>query len=322
VGLEGTGVRGAEVANLALTGKENPDAVAGLVLDDCRDCRVDNVLSAGMAKYGIWLRNNTCLCRISGCSLVGNRDANIFLESLSDGGPCGDFIPNLISDCVIYGGGRGVACSDTIVLNIVGCVVYQVDGPGFHITERSNSVLLSGCRTFQISSDAVVIEDSDEINLTGNTFCWHTGSGIVARRARWGTINGNAVIDSGSHNPGGSLFGTRFDELDEPIVLRDGIDLTDTHGYTVSGNAIFNWGVAPKMSVGIRERSSSGTNVITSNNVNYFEAAAVISDGTGSTATNNTGLDAQPHRTLDEPAGTVVQAFDRSRIDALIAETL
>lgn len=37
----------------------------------------------------------------------------------------GAFVPNLVTNCTIFGGGKGIETKRAIVLNIVGCMVYQ-----------------------------------------------------------------------------------------------------------------------------------------------------------------------------------------------------
>lgn len=58
-------------------------------------------------------------------------------------------------------------------------------------------------------------------------------------------------------------------------------------GFHVGGNAIFNWGVCPKMKYGIEEDSLSHNNNISNNNINYYAVKGVKSSGTGSIITDN-----------------------------------
>jgi hypothetical protein len=165
--------------------------------------------------------------------LAGNQKANLYLENLN-WGTYGNFIPNLVSNCTIYGGGKGIECNYVIVLNIIGCNIYQTNDIGIHIYKQSNSVLVNSCRTFQISSDAMVVEKSDELNVTGNIFCWSTGNGIVVKNAAWGNISGNNIIDNGSYNPGGINFKSTFDDVKEKMPLMNGISLSGVKGYVIN----------------------------------------------------------------------------------------
>jgi hypothetical protein len=90
-------------------------------------------------------------------------------------------VPNLVTNCIVYGGGKGIECSRTIVLNIVACVIYQSQDVAYYVGNTSNSVLISGCRSFQIGSHAVVADGSHEFNLSSNIFCWHEGHGMLVR---------------------------------------------------------------------------------------------------------------------------------------------
>lgn len=289
------GLDGVEISNLSVIADDSDNTIAGIILDDCGDCKVHDVFSCGFGKYGIWVKNNSFLCEIRGCSLAGNKKANIFMDHLANEGRSGDFIPNLISNCIIYGGGKGIECERTIVLNIVGCEVFQTEDIGYHIHTTSNSVLVSGCRTFQIGADAVVVEETHEFNLSSNIFCWATGHGVVIKDAGWGTICGNEIIDVGSYNSGDENFTTYFKDIPEDVKQYNGIELHKTRGYNITGNTIFNWGVAPKMEYGIFEDTDSSSNVITSNNVNFFSKKDVLSKGEDTVVNNNVGFADTPH---------------------------
>src|SRR6266542_3382251 len=125
-------------------------------------------------------------------ALAGNGRANLYLDTLR-AGQYGNFVPNLVTNCLIYGGGKGIECHRAIALNIVACAVHQTHGAAYHIHSRSHSVAISGARSYQISGDAVLVEDSHEFSLSGSVLCWHTGHGVAARDACWGTIAGNSV---------------------------------------------------------------------------------------------------------------------------------
>jgi parallel beta-helix repeat protein len=282
-------INGVEISGLTLTSGGNPDAKTGLILDYCGDVRVKNLFSLGFSEYGLWMKNHSFLCEISSCTFAGNKVANVFFDNLN-WGTVGNFIPNLLSECTIYGGGKGIDCHYVIVLNIVACNIFQTNDIGIHIREMSNSILVNGCRTFQISSDAVVVERSHELNVTGNIFCWSTGSGIVVNDAAWGTISGNNVIDNGSYNPGGINFKSRFEDVNEEMPLENGIELHKVRGFSITGNTIFNWNLAPKMKYGILEDASCFKNVIQANNINYFLEEDVLSLGRGTIASNNVSL--------------------------------
>lgn len=71
------------------------------------DCKVRDVFAVGFADYGIWVRNNSFLCEVRGCTLAGNDKANLYLHELARGN-YGDFIPTLVTNCIAYGGGKGI----------------------------------------------------------------------------------------------------------------------------------------------------------------------------------------------------------------------
>jgi hypothetical protein len=321
VGLRVEQRRDVEIQDLSIVA-EGGEAKTGLLIDDSGACQVRNVYCAGFARYGIWVRNNTFLCEIRGCTLAGNGEpgvgANLYLDHLARG-RYGNFVPNLITNCTIYGGGKGIECNRTIVLNIVACVVYQTQGAAYTVRNTSNSVLISGCRSFQITGPAVLVDDSHEFNLSSNIFCWHTEQGVLVRNCNWGTIAGNEVIDTGSYNPGGPDHATQFSELPDDVPQYNGIELLNAQGYSVTGNTVFNWGVCPKMLYGIREDAQSYRNTITGNNVNYYDEGDVLSEGRESIAGHNAGYPDLPYQS-GESAGTSVQSFEAELTARFIRE--
>jgi hypothetical protein len=313
----GEGIHGACVADLAVAAEPRGGGVAGVVLASCGDCRVRDVLALGFARYGVWIRSSSFLCEVRGCQLVDNREANLFLDTLREG-RAGDYIPNLVTNCMIYGGGRGIECKSAIVVNIVACAVYQTSDTAYYLHEDSNSVVLSGCRSFQISGDAVVVEDSHELNITGNIFCWHTGHGIVVRDSFWGTIAANEIIDTGSYNTGQRDRTSTHEDVPADFENRDGIRLSGVRGYHVGGNTVFNWGVAPPLAVGIREEERCLKNQIVNNNINWFRDADVISRGEGSTCEGNVSH-VEPYRGRWEREGKLaLQTFNTGLTRAFI----
>jgi parallel beta-helix repeat protein len=289
---------GVKITNISVL-NEDGNVDAGIIVDNSGSCNIKDLTVIGFPKYGIWFRNNTFLSTIDGCTVAGNLVSNIFLDSLSKNGRFGDFIPNTVSNTMIFGGGKGIETRNAIVANIIGCSIYQTKEVGIHLHSVSNSILVSGCRTFQIGSHAVLIEDTHELNVSGNIFCWHTGHGILVKNASWGTISGNEFIDNGSFNLGVKNNSMTFEEVEmKDLEFKNGILLQNVLGYHVGGNTIFNWGVCPKMSFGIEEDEISINNIITGNNINYYDLGAVKSNGKGTIVENNIGMAEIPYITL------------------------
>lgn len=293
------GVNGVTITDMRIVA--GPDGIAntGIILDYCGNCSVRDLICMGFAEHGIVMKNHCFLCEIRGCSLAGNTKANISLDNnkciIDETGTwqftrAGFCAPNLLSNCTIFGGGKGIELDGTTVANIVACTVYQTHDIGFHIHNTSNSVLISGCRTFQINGPALVVEDSHELNVSSNIFCWHTEHAITTTNARWGTIVGNEIIDTGSWNSELSVVNrTPSELLPETFEPFNGIHMVDTHGYTVNGNSIFNWQVCPSMRYGVYEDAASRKNVITGNNINLYSDDSVLSLGQGTIARDNVG---------------------------------
>jgi hypothetical protein len=304
VGVICKGLKGASISDLTIRPEVNHTGIAGVVLDDCGDCQVHQILCQGFGKYGIWMRNRSFLCEISSCQLADNNLANIFCEKLTGNGRGGDFVPNLINNSTIYGGGHGIECTQTIVLNIIGCVVFQSKEYGFYLRNNSNSVLISGCRTFQIEKHALVVEDTHEANISSNIFCWHRGHGIVLELAAWTTVTGNNIIDTGVRTRDGSEM--------NGVVVRD-----SCRGVLVNGNNIFNWGDQVPMHHGITEDPSCYNNQFVANNINYFTGSAIISQGKGTIVENNVSSGPKAFVSDGKPP---YPDFDTLRIEKFIRE--
>jgi uncharacterized Zn-binding protein involved in type VI secretion len=314
----GQGVKGAEVRDMALIGQG--ETGTGVILDACGDSKVRDLFCARMGDYGVWLRNDSFLCEVHGCSVAGSGKAGIFLDHLREG-PYGDYVPTMITNCIVYGGGKGIECKDAIVVNIVACAVYQTGDVAYHLHHTSNSVLISGCRSFQITGEAVRVEGTHEFNLSSNIFCWHTGHGVVIEDCYWGTICGNEVIDTGSYNPGGENFQTRFADVQGELPLFNGIELRHVRGYNVTGNTIFNWSVAPPMRYGIVEDEASYDNTISGNTVNYYTGEAVLSQGKNSVVGHNVGYGERPYND-EEGREARMQSFRVELTERFIAEQI
>jgi hypothetical protein len=258
---------------------------------------------------------------VSDCSLLGNQRTGILGYYLREG-RAGDYIANQIVNCTIAGGGNGMEFEQTIVANVIGCSVYHAKGVGYYVHSASNSISITGCRTFQITGTAVVVDDSHEFNCAGNIFCWSTEDGIVVRQSNWGTIVGNNVIDNGSYNPGGPNFQKHVSDAGPDKVLRDGIRLESCRGWSVTGNALFNWSICPPMNTPIRETGDSSDNVVAANNVNYYDNSTAIETSGARTGTyGNLGWGPSPHNSHGRPVDNpFLQSFRPEVTDRLIDE--
>jgi hypothetical protein len=322
VAISGDSLDHVVIADLFIKAPENnQNTQVGIVLDHCGGCVVKDVFCYNMRDYGIWLRNNSFLCEIRGCKIANSGKSNILLEKLKSGGRGGDFVPNLVTNSMVYGGGAGIECDNAIVVNIVACQAYMTSRPGFFIHNQSNSVLISGSRTFQILDNAVEVNNSDEINVSGNIFCWHTGHGIVLNNVAWGTISGNNVIDTGHINiepdekEKWSYWVDIPDTLNIKQHLKNGISLTgDTRGLIVNSNAVFNWGSNPPLQHGIFESASCQNNSILGNNINYSQRQGVKSNGKTTLVKNNVIEAQKPYRGFDSVEKNRLHRFELERL--------
>ena len=327
--IKGENVDKVLVADLAIkTEAGNEQGRVGVLLQQAGDCLVRDIFCLGMKEYGIWIREHCFLTEIRSCRLAACEKAGVFADNLFRDGRGGDFLPNLITNCIAYRCGVGFETKKAIVLHIVACMTHQCLQHGILLRDISNSVLVSGCRTYQTGGDAVVVRDSHEINIIGNTISWHVGHGIVLDNSIWGTISGNNIIDSGSTNMleearanGYDGSQSKFHKLETDVAdipLHDGIHIVNgSAGLTLTGNAIFNWPVCPPMEWGISEDASCRSNLMTGNNINYCKEGGIESLGTGSQESTN--LVVVEHPLIHKSYGTL-QFYDPTIIDEVIEQ--
>lgn len=324
VAIFGNAVNAATVTALACEPVVTGSAVAGIVFEGCGDSRVLDVFVKDFGRQGIVLRKGCFLSEIRGCQLAGNREVHLKLDDLNFG-RAGNWLPNQIANCTAYGGGKGIECDLAIVVNIIGCQFVQNRGCAIHVKNYSCSTLISGCRTFQIMGDAVVVESSHEVNITANTFCWHEGHGIVLENVIWGSVVGNNIIDTGSVNvreggvhPEHDFFLKPTADFDRAACQRNGIHVRgDTRGVNVTGNSLFNWPHVLPMKFGISEEATCRANAFTGNNANAFAAASGLDlrggdcMATGNQASVMTSL-------MPVQAADYLQVFQPEKLEAFV----
>lgn len=274
IGILLKGLKGARISDIAVRSDERHTAFAGIVLDDCGDCVISKVYTEGFQKFGIAVLNKSFLCEINSCKSADNAQANFYFENLNAKGRGGDFVPNIVNNCISYGGNYGFEFNNALVVNITGCTVYQSLSHGYYLHNRSNSVNIAASRSFQVGAEAVYIETSHEVNISSNIFCWQRGHGIVIDNSKWGSVSSNNFIDNGTRTRDGSLR--------NGVVIKN-----ESQGFQVTSNAIFNWGDQPPMEYGITEDASCSYNIISNNNINYYTKSGVFSEGKESLVNNN-----------------------------------
>jgi len=274
---------GVEVSDLSVVGGPGR-AEIGVLFDSCGDSRVTSVFGKEFSKFGIQLRNHSFLCQVNHCSVSGCQQANYSFFDLGRNGRGGEYVPNIANGCVSYGGEVGFEAEGALVLNLIGCMVHQSKSHGFYIHHESNSVLLSGCRTFQVGGNAVDVLASHELNISSSIFCWTRGHGIHLRKVSWGVVNGCNVIDVGSRS--------RDDKCKDGINMGEG-----TEGVQVSGNTLFSWADQVPLAHGVFEDESCRNNAMRCNNLNYFtKENGFVAEGAGSVAEDNVEFAHPPYR--------------------------
>ncbi|SRR6266545_4155611 len=88
-------------------------------------------------------------------ALAGNRRANLYFDTLR-AGQYGNFVPNLVTNCLIYGGGKGIECHRAIALNIPGgpdrALAFEALPPDLPL---HNGIDLRNVKGYQISDNTI-----------------------------------------------------------------------------------------------------------------------------------------------------------------------
>lgn len=264
--FEANGKDHLEIFDILIDGnsQSSKESIAGIILRDCGDCKINSVTVKNFGQYGIWIDKNSFLCKITECTAAGNKKAGFYLSDLQHGGRGGDFVPNLISNCSVFLGGNGFELNHSLCTNIVGCQVFQVKNNAFFIYNKSNSNIITGSRAFQCKKNAIYVKDSHELNVSSNIMCWNSGNSVELDNVTWGVVSANEFIDIGGRH-------------ENPAI---GVYI---HGYSkliqVSNNTIFNWSSHQPMIYGIREENTCMKNMISSNIINNYDKAGVFCEG-------------------------------------------
>ncbi|MEM1060526.1 MAG: right-handed parallel beta-helix repeat-containing protein [Verrucomicrobiota bacterium] len=306
-----TGADQVTVENLSLSPAETDGCPAGVLLHDAGDATLDRLFAVGFRDYGLILRGKSFLCRVQGCVTANNGKAGMLLQNLTHGGRAGDFMPSHVVNCTSFGErGSGYETEEALCVNFVGCQVFQAAGHGFWFHSTSNSLCVSGSRVFECLGNGALVQDTHEVNLSSNIFCWNKGHGVELNHAVWGTVAANNIIDSGGTVPPPA----------HGVYLH-----TDTRSVHVSANSIFNWDGHQPMLCGIFEKEDCQWNSFTGNNINFYSEDGVKCQGAHSTAADNTCLadwHSHPEKEpfLDQPRTSGTKEFDLERIRKYIAE--
>jgi hypothetical protein len=325
IAIKGDSLVKVNINNLSVINSKNDSTiVAAINLSSCGDCQVSDIFCVGMRHAGVWFNSHTYLSEIRSCKFADIKGAGVLLEKLGSG-IGGEYLPNLVTNCIAYRCGIGFLMNRAIVVNLNGCIVHQCKN-AFYLQNGSNSVCITGSRSFQIEEEAVIVDSSHEINITGNIFCWSVKEAIKFNNVRWGTITGNNLIDVGSVNFYTRDINTENKQHlvfpppnDLEIPHYSALKLNDVKGVTITSNAMFNWHVCPKMLYGIHEAANCANNIITSNNINWVVNEGVNSLGKNTIVANNLTVADENHL---KPHKGVYQVFDVKTLDDIIEKML
>lgn len=273
--LRATGQDRIVIADLTLQGAESARASAGIILEAAGFATIRGVYAREFSGYGFWLRSNCFACKLENNYTSGNDQAGTFIDHTTKGRG-GHFVPNKIIGCYSYAeDGNAFEFYRAICQDIVGCVSHFAKGAGIRM-RKSTSNLINGNRIFMGQSHGIWIQDTFEMNVSGNICGWNWGDNLVLDHCVWGTVTGNEFIDAGGREREG--YG---------IYMKRG-----TKSVQITGNAIFNWWDNQAMTGGIYEGDDCWENQITDNVINYYREFDVKSLGKDSVAAFNLGL---PH---------------------------
>ncbi len=263
------------LADFACVGAPGAKEASGIVFAGCGAGVIRNVYAHRFPGFGIWLKGHSFANRLIDNFTSRNGRAGILITQTSNGRG-GRFVPNTISGCTSYAeDGHGFEFDGAICQNLVNCTAYLPRGDGIYM-HRSTSLLVSGCRVFMGARNGLTVEDTHELNVTGNIIGWNTGENLRLDHCVWGTVTGNEFIDAG---------GRKAPQIS--VHLRRG-----TKSVQITGNAIFNWHDNQIMQGGVLEEADCRENQIANNVVNYYRDFAVLARGTNSVAAQNLAL---PH---------------------------
>jgi len=322
IAIQGDSLVKVIISNFSVVASKNDSlALSAIKLSGCGDCLVSDITCMSIKRAGVWFNSSTYLSEIRSCKFLDIEGAGVFLDNLGTG-IGGEYLPNLVNSCIAYRCGIGFLLYRAIVANLNGCIAHQCRN-AFNL-HRSNSICITGGRSFQIEEEAVIVNGSHEINITGNIFCWSVKEAIKVTNVRWGTITGNNLIDVGSINyytpelnPDKKQHLVFPPLADVKIPLYSALTLDDVKGITITGNALFNWHVCPKMLYGIYEKDNCSSNLITSNNINWVQNEGVKSLGGNTIVANNLTVSDENHLT---PHKGVYQVFDVKILDKIIED--
>ncbi len=336
------------IYKLSIIQDNDRQEVSGIIYNHCGTSIISDVFMLGLTHHGAWIRNASFLSRIDACTFGNIENSAVLFENLRQG-RAGDFLPNYVSNCIVYSSGMGIEFHKATVADIVNCKIYQTKKHAIFIRDGSGSVLISGCRTFQIQDAAVKIMNAAEINISNNIFCWHEKEGIVLDKVIWGTITGNEIMDNGSFNPVDSSnfdfdlngqtrpYGIPIGDFDFNLYRKNnphgklaleevkekgnysGIKILNrTRNITISSNAIFNFrqGGGP-MKNGIEEDHTCSQNIIVGNNIHYYRDNDILSRGQNSEVINNIS-----HKNERDLSNYWIQGFDLRLMDHYIQEQM
>ncbi len=156
-------VHGVHISDLTVVASPRPGPVDGVLLDHCQDCTLRNVLFQGFARYGLWMRNHTCFCRVDNCQFADNSRAHIYLEDQA-GGP-GNY---LITNCTMRRGSDGVYAAHINALSIATCQWHDLSGHAVALSRHTCDVLVQNCQAHQIAQEPVWAQESSTACLSLN----------------------------------------------------------------------------------------------------------------------------------------------------------
>jgi len=214
-------------------GKNEIKATKGISLERSVNCQVLNTevsgFTHGISNYGE-----------SSLTLINNNRANdnqTNIEIANGGGVIGRWMPLLVTENHIRGGGVGIDCN-AMVAHIMDNTIAGVSGRGIYA--RTNSIVLSGNKLTDIGGDYAIYGNGAEFNCTYNIISNVKGGGIRTRD-RWGNFTENHITNCGTvEKPAIAIHLETDDQREGPgeskVVFRNTI-------FNEEGQAMLEYGV-------------------------------------------------------------------------------
>lgn len=258
-----------KISFLTVTGRSILKAKTGIRIINTKNIIIENILCYGFSNYGLHASDGTSGIDIYRCDFTNNSKSNIFLEDITKYST-----GNKIRQSIIYWGGGGVLCKNSIGLELNSNIFFQINGVPLDI-ECKDFAFFKNRVFLGESLDAAVKIEGQNFKINYNVITWNRGDGVLVKNSKNGEVRGNNITDHGAP------------PRDE--IFKSGVIINNSNNIDISANAIWNWDdwTQGPMEYGIYESEDSNKNTIKYNNIHFYNKAGISSLGSGTKVENN-----------------------------------